>query len=116
MGDLNFRLLESYEVSPEEIDLMIQKGDISKLFEYDQLRSVMKSGDAFSELQEADPTFKPTFKYEVGKNYYDHKLVLFVFCYFRQNVSSKRNIVVTGGNRLGAIGYFIKLTRIITRT
>lgn len=75
MGDLNFRLQESFSACPEELDLMIQKGDISRLIEHDQLRSVMRSGEAFSELQEAEPTFKPTFKFEVGKGYYDHKLV-----------------------------------------
>lgn len=76
MGDLNFRLSENFEVCPEEIDVMVQKGEIAKLFEQDQLRSVMTSGEAFSELQEAVPNFKPTFKYEVGKSYYDHKSVL----------------------------------------
>lgn len=75
MGDLNFRLSENFEVCPEEIDVMIQKGDVGKLFEHDQLRGVMRSGEAFSELQEAEPTFRPTFKFEVGKSYYDHKLV-----------------------------------------
>lgn len=73
MGDLNFRLFDKVGKTPEEIDLQIQKGDVISLLEYDELKHIMKSGDAFSELSEATPTFPPTFKYEVGTNYYDHK-------------------------------------------
>lgn len=77
MGDLNFRLVEEYEKSPEEIDRAIKKGDLKGLFQFDQLRYVMNKGEAFSELVENDPTFPPTFKYEVGTNKYDYKCVVF---------------------------------------
>lgn len=73
MGDLNFRLLEDYDRTPEEIERSILKKDIKKLFEFDQLRHVMKIGEAFSEFTEKDPDFPPTFKFDVGKNDYDHK-------------------------------------------
>ncbi|KAJ8942379.1 hypothetical protein NQ314_010082 [Rhamnusium bicolor] len=73
MGDLNFRLLEDYDKTPEEIERIIVKKDIKKIFEYDQLRSVMKKGEAFSELTEKDPDFPPTFKFVVGTPFYDHK-------------------------------------------
>lgn len=65
MGDLNFRLQEdSYTF--QEIDLLVAKKDFSKLLAVDQLTAVRGSGDAFSELDEATPTFPPTFKYRVG--------------------------------------------------
>ncbi|KAK4872483.1 hypothetical protein RN001_014512 [Aquatica leii] len=73
MGDLNFRLLEEYEKTPDEIERSIKKGEIKDLFKHDQLRHVMTTGKAFSELSESDPDFAPTFKYEVGSPDYDHK-------------------------------------------
>ncbi|KAI4470614.1 inositol 5-phosphatase [Holotrichia oblita] len=73
MGDLNFRLLEELEMSLEEIVARVKKGEYQKLFEYDQLRYVMKKGDAFTELQEGDITFAPTFKFEVESSFYDCK-------------------------------------------
>lgn len=73
MGDLNFRLLDRIGKTPEEIDLIIQKGDLERLFEHDELKYIMTTGEAFSELTETPPKFPPTFKYEVGTNYYDHK-------------------------------------------
>lgn len=73
MGDLNFRLMDRCGKTPEEIDLLVQKGETDGLFEFDELQNVMKTGEAFSELTEAVPKFPPTFKFEVGTNYYDHK-------------------------------------------
>lgn len=73
MGDLNFRLLEELEMSLEEIVARVKKGEYQKLFEYDQLRYVMRKGDAFTELQEGDITFPPTFKFEVESSFYDCK-------------------------------------------
>ncbi|VEN34936.1 unnamed protein product [Callosobruchus maculatus] len=72
-GDLNFRLLEEYDKTPEEIERMILKKEIKPLLEHDQLRAVMKKGEAFSELTEQDPDFPPTFKFSVGTQFYDHK-------------------------------------------
>ncbi|XP_060519246.1 phosphatidylinositol 4,5-bisphosphate 5-phosphatase A-like isoform X2 [Cylas formicarius] len=73
LGDLNFRLNEEYDRTPEEIERTILKKDLKKLFEHDQLRQVMKRGEAFSEFTEKDPDFPPTFKFDVGTNSYDHK-------------------------------------------
>ncbi|XP_063925586.1 phosphatidylinositol 4,5-bisphosphate 5-phosphatase A-like isoform X2 [Zophobas morio] len=73
MGDLNFRLHEDYDATPEEIERLVYKKECPKLFLFDQLRYVMNRGEAFSELVEADPEFPPTFKFEVGTDRYDHK-------------------------------------------
>ncbi|XP_066261880.1 phosphatidylinositol 4,5-bisphosphate 5-phosphatase A-like isoform X1 [Euwallacea similis] len=73
MGDLNFRLMEEYERTSEEIERSVLKKDLKKLLEQDQLRHVMRKGEAFSEFIEKDPDFPPTFKFDVGSNNYDHK-------------------------------------------
>lgn len=73
MGDLNFRLVEELDKSPEEIERMIQKKDLKSLFNFDQLRYVMRRGEAFSELTEMDPEFPPTFKFSVGSSSYNYK-------------------------------------------
>ncbi|GJQ83271.1 hypothetical protein Trydic_g8863 [Trypoxylus dichotomus] len=73
MGDLNFRLLEELDMSLEEIVARVRKGEYQKLFDYDQLRYVMRKGDAFTELQEGEVTFPPTFKFEVDSSFYDCK-------------------------------------------
>lgn len=75
LGDLNFRLSnDSVNVeSPEAIERLIRDGRHKQLLEFDQLKEVMESGDAFSELNENLPTFPPTFKFEVGTSTYDFK-------------------------------------------
>lgn len=73
MGDLNFRLLETYEKTPVEIERDIKKGNLKELFNHDQLYYVMRKDLAFSELRENPPCFPPTFKFEVGSSDYDHK-------------------------------------------
>lgn len=73
MGDLNFRLIEEFDKTPEEIDRMIRKKELKTLFQYDQLRSVIRKGEAFSELKEKDPDFPPTFKFTVGSSSYNYK-------------------------------------------
>lgn len=81
MGDLNFRLLEDLEMSLEEIVARVKKGEFQKLFDYDQLRYVMRKGDAFTELQEGDVTFPPTFKFEVESSFYDCKRVFLYYSF-----------------------------------
>lgn len=44
---------------------------IVKLFEYDQLNSQMKSGKTFPFFDEMEITFKPTYKFDKGTDYYD---------------------------------------------
>lgn len=76
MGDLNFRLSEKGPEAPQTIvDLVkrAEKDDYSELLSHDQLRSVMASGMAFSELKEAPPRFPPTYKFVLGSNEYDTK-------------------------------------------
>ena len=71
IGDLNFRLANG--MLAEEIDHQVKKGEITRLLERDQLRQVMASGEAFSELHEQLPTFSPTYKFEFHSSKYDLK-------------------------------------------
>lgn len=73
MGDLNFRLVEEFDRTSAEIDRMIRKKDLKGLFQFDQLRYVMRRGEAFSELTEQDPDFPPTFKFIVDSSAYNYK-------------------------------------------
>lgn len=72
-GDLNFRLNDDINLPSSEIIRRIQVNKIKELREYDQLRQVMITGEAFSELNEDNPTFQPTYKYNVNTRNYDPK-------------------------------------------
>lgn len=81
VGDLNFRLEENDTDTPELIVERVkraEKNDYSELLDCDQLRSVMRNEKAFSELNERKPRFPPTYKYVIGTNEYDYKLVFFI--------------------------------------
>ena len=51
----------------QEIEDLVSKGVLSKLLGKDQLTGARCSGQAFSELEENQPSFPPTFKYKVGQ-------------------------------------------------
>ncbi|KAL1140543.1 hypothetical protein AAG570_000473, partial [Ranatra chinensis] len=72
-GDLNFRLGDIESLSAVEIERMIKRNQFESLLERDQLRKVMSSGDAFSELVEEELSFPPTYKYLFNSEEYDLK-------------------------------------------
>ncbi|CAM1308786.1 INPP5J (predicted) [Pycnogonum litorale] len=67
IGDLNFRI----DMSIEDSHTLVQKNELSELLQYDQLRKVMNSGEAFSEFRESDPTFPPTYKFITNTDDYN---------------------------------------------
>uniref|UniRef100_A0A8D8M2R1 Phosphatidylinositol 4,5-bisphosphate 5-phosphatase A n=2 Tax=Cacopsylla melanoneura TaxID=428564 RepID=A0A8D8M2R1_9HEMI len=73
IGDLNFRLNNPEVYTQDMITDKIRAGDLNDLLDQDQLVAVMKSGEAFSELNETRPTFQPTFKYQFDSHNYDNK-------------------------------------------
>lgn len=77
IGDLNFRL-NGEDLSAEDIDLLVKKNQLELLLDRDQLRTVMHSGEAFSELVENDITFSPTYKYEFASQQFDFKYVILI--------------------------------------
>ena len=70
-GDFNFRLGGSRTAS--QIVELISENQMSVLMKDDQLFSVQKTGDAFSELRELPLTFPPSYKFEAGVDNYDIK-------------------------------------------
>ncbi|XP_055592832.1 phosphatidylinositol 4,5-bisphosphate 5-phosphatase A isoform X2 [Uranotaenia lowii] len=72
-GDLNFRLTGEATTSAEEIRAMVNRDELKKLIERDQLLLVRREGRAFQKLNERLPQFPPTFKFEPGTNEYDMK-------------------------------------------
>lgn len=72
-GDLNFRLQYEDDTSPEDVRYKIEKEKIKELMERDQLNLVRREGKAFYQLEEREPAFPPTFKFEKGTSKYDMK-------------------------------------------
>ncbi|CAB3359842.1 Hypothetical predicted protein [Cloeon dipterum] len=75
LGDLNFRLKSSAKgsLTADQIGALLDKGEIDELFQQDQLKEVMKSGEAFSELHEPAIDFPPTYKFNIHSSIYDLK-------------------------------------------
>ncbi|KAI1385048.1 SacI homology domain-containing protein [Hypoxylon trugodes] len=67
MGDFNYRIGLSHE---RVVDL-IQKNDLERLYENDQLNLQMVAGLSFPYYSEARITFMPTYKFDVGTDRYD---------------------------------------------
>ncbi|XP_025905272.1 72 kDa inositol polyphosphate 5-phosphatase [Nothoprocta perdicaria] len=69
-GDFNFRLNKDREAVDSILKQNLEK-DMSKLLEYDQLISEMSRGSIFKGFQEADIHFRPSYKFDIGKDSYD---------------------------------------------
>lgn len=61
-GDLNYRL----EFQRDKVMNMIARKAFESLFQFDQLRLEMKEGTVFQGFADEEPTFPPTYKYEVA--------------------------------------------------
>ncbi|XP_014242926.1 inositol polyphosphate 5-phosphatase K [Cimex lectularius] len=69
LGDLNFRV----DKEREDIVKKINENKTSELLVHDQLKECQKNGTAFKDWNEAEITFKPTFKYEKESDTYSDK-------------------------------------------
>ncbi|XP_055378778.1 inositol polyphosphate 5-phosphatase K isoform X2 [Condylostylus longicornis] len=72
-GDLNFRLHYEDNTTPEQVRSMIEHDRLKELLQKDQLNLVRDTGKAFYQLQEREPSFPPTFKFEQGTSNYNLK-------------------------------------------
>ncbi|XP_047349198.1 inositol polyphosphate 5-phosphatase K-like isoform X1 [Vespa velutina] len=72
IGDLNFRL-HGEDLTAIDIDLLVKKNKLNLLLERDQLKLVMRNGDAFAELNENNIEFPPTYKFEFASQEFDLK-------------------------------------------
>ncbi|KAJ1552418.1 hypothetical protein HK405_011401 [Cladochytrium tenue] len=66
-GDLNYRIPLPFETVTE----MSSNGLFPQLFELDQLNIEKKAKRAFVDFQEAEVSFPPTFKYDIGTSNFD---------------------------------------------
>ena len=71
MGDLNYRINTSQEMTAEIIRAMADSYQFSLLLHHDQLQQQQKKGEAFDQFQEPSIDFKPTYKYEPLTNAWD---------------------------------------------
>ncbi|KAI5866615.1 SacI homology domain-containing protein [Durotheca rogersii] len=67
LGDFNYRI----GLSRERVMDLIQKQDLDKLYENDQLNLQMVAGLSFPYYSEAQITFMPTYKFDIGTDQYD---------------------------------------------
>ena len=62
LGDLNYRL---DELGPDEVKERIDQNKTDSLIAYDQLKRNQKLKKAFIDYDEAQISFRPTYKYDV---------------------------------------------------
>ncbi|KAI0125909.1 SacI homology domain-containing protein [Xylariales sp. AK1849] len=67
MGDFNYRIGLSHDRAMD----LVQRQDLGKLYENDQLNLQMVAGLSFPFYSEARITFMPTYKFDVGTDSYD---------------------------------------------
>ncbi|KAJ8130937.1 hypothetical protein O1611_g2692 [Lasiodiplodia mahajangana] len=67
MGDFNYRIGLSHERAME----LVGQRDLEKLYENDQLNLQMVAGLSFQYYSEAEITFMPTYKFDIGIDRYD---------------------------------------------
>lgn len=81
---MNFRL-HGEDLTATDIDLLIKKNKLNLLLERDQLKLVMRNGDAFAELNENNIEFPPTYKFEFASQEFDLKYILMIIYVLRIN-------------------------------
>ncbi|KAI7883681.1 DNase I-like protein [Lichtheimia hyalospora FSU 10163] len=67
LGDLNYRI----NLTEPEIKSRLERKQVAKLMDYDQLSIERKAGRAFPMFDEGDIDFLPTYKFDAGTNQYD---------------------------------------------
>ncbi|KAI9894398.1 MAG: inositol polyphosphate 5-phosphatase [Vezdaea aestivalis] len=67
LGDFNYRI----GLSDDNVRSLIRAGDIEKLYDNDQLNLQMVAGISFPHYSESRITFLPTYKYDLGTDWYD---------------------------------------------
>lgn len=67
LGDFNYRI----GMSNDRVRPLIKQGDLSTLYENDQLNIQMVAGLTFPHYSESKITFMPTYKFDVGTDIYD---------------------------------------------
>ncbi|KAI8057833.1 SacI homology domain-containing protein [Syncephalis plumigaleata] len=67
LGDFNFRI----DMVNEDVRYLIEQEHLNALLDQDQLLRLMSRDEIFQGFTEGQITFLPTYKYELGTDYYD---------------------------------------------
>ncbi|UJR10528.1 hypothetical protein I4U23_014731 [Adineta vaga] len=67
LGDFNYRLT----IPRQHVEQFVKNSAYGQLLEYDQLRKEHSEGRVFREFNEGPVQFPPTYKYDVGTDFYD---------------------------------------------
>ena len=73
IGDLNYRVQTSHEMTFEVIKAHADSFQIQTLLKHDQLLNEMKKSNVFWDFIENPIDFKPTYKYDPGTNNWDSR-------------------------------------------
>ena len=73
IGDLNYRVQTSHEMTFEVIKAHADNFQIQTLLKHDQLLNEMKRDNVFWNFIEMPIDFKPTYKYDPGTNDWDSR-------------------------------------------
>lgn len=71
MGDLNYRI----NMKEKETKTLIQQGKLDELLKFDQLALERTKLNCFNGFQEFPIMFNPTYKYDIGSDRYDTRLL-----------------------------------------
>lgn len=79
IGDLNYRVQTSHEMTFEVIKAHADNFQIQTLLKHDQLLNEMKKENVFWDFVEMPIDFKPTYKYDPGTNDWDSRCVYIIY-------------------------------------
>ena len=78
IGDLNYRVQTSHEMTFEVIKAHADSFQIQTLLKHDQLLNEMKRNNVFWDFIEMPINFKPTYKYDPGTNDFDSRYTTYI--------------------------------------
>lgn len=73
LGDLNYRIATSAEMTCEQVKVHADLYQFPALFKLDQLLVEMAKKNVFGSFTEADIDFKPTYKYDPNTDNWDSR-------------------------------------------
>ncbi|EPY49482.1 inositol-polyphosphate 5-phosphatase [Schizosaccharomyces cryophilus OY26] len=88
LGDFNYRI----DADNDDVRKLIEVGDLSKLYSFDQLRKEMDAKRVFLNLTESQLTFYPSYKFDNGTDDYDTSEKQRVPSWTDRILSTKNNI------------------------
>jgi len=79
LGDLNYRIQTSPEMTAEQVKAYADAYQIAALLRHDQLLQEAAKHNIFSGFTEGDINFKPTYKYDPNTDNWDSRCALLFY-------------------------------------